>query len=178
MRSSYQVISDVREVPGYIRRLAARTVIFDIEPLVAAWDTTQEALDRGIARVLGEIRAVPSLSVVCFATNSAREPSAIPVIPGIRVDYEASARKPIRTHPYRSLPRPGLLIGDQVATDGLLARRIGYEFLHFRPAPGSMPPGPALLSGWGELMRPLLFSRKNGHLAGCLPPATRPPGAC
>lgn len=159
MRSSYQVISDEREVPGQIRRLAARTVIFDIEPLVAAWDSTQEALDCGIARVLDEVRTVPSLSVVCFATNSAREPSAIPVIEGIRVDYEASARKPIRTAPYRCMPRPGLLIGDQVATDGLLAHRIGYAFVHFRPPPGSMPPGPALLSGWGELIRPLLFSR-------------------
>jgi predicted HAD superfamily phosphohydrolase YqeG len=173
VRASYQVISDEREVPGHIRRLAARTVIFDIEPLVAAWDSTQEALDCGIARVLDEVRTVPSLSVVCFATNSARAPSAIPVVEGIRVDYEASARKPIRTAPYHCLPRPGLLIGDQVATDGLLAHRIGYTFVHFRPPPGSMPPGPALLSGWGDLMRPLLFSRKRGRW----PAHSGPPGA-
>lgn len=163
MRSSYQVISDEREVREQIRQLCARTVIFDIEPLVAVWDTTQEALDRGIARVLDQIRTVPLLCVVCFATNSAREPSAIPVIPGLRVDYLASARKPVRTRPYRSMPRPGVLIGDQVATDGLLARRIGYTFVHYRPPPGSMPAGPAFLFGVGELTRPLLFRRKGGR---------------
>lgn len=159
MKSSYQVISDEREVPERIRRLAARTVIFDVEPLVAAWDSAQEALDRGIARVLDQVAAVTSLSVVCFATNSARQPSAIPVVPGLRVEYQASARKPIRTHPYRALPRPGVLIGDQVATDGLLAHRIGYTFVHYRPPPEGRPAGPALLSDLGEVIRPLFFRR-------------------
>jgi predicted HAD superfamily phosphohydrolase YqeG len=159
VRSSYQVISDEREVPDCIRRLAARTVIFDVEPLVAAWDSAPEALDRGMARVLGQVAAVTSLSVVCFATNSARQPSAIPVVPGLRVDYQASARKPVRTRPYRSLPRPGVLIGDQVVTDGLLAHRIGYAFVHYRPPSAGRPAGPALLSDLGEVLRPLLFRR-------------------
>jgi len=35
-----------------IGRAAARTVIIDIEPLVAAWDTDQQTFDRGIAALL------------------------------------------------------------------------------------------------------------------------------
>jgi hypothetical protein len=52
--------------------LSARTMIFDVEPLAAYWDSGPGALDRGIAYVLGEVAAVPGLQVVCFATNSLR----------------------------------------------------------------------------------------------------------
>jgi len=32
-----------------VEELSARTVIFDVEPLVAYWDSDQEALERGAA---------------------------------------------------------------------------------------------------------------------------------
>src|SRR5277367_6950993 len=101
--------------------MSARTVVLDIEPLVAAWDGTQDALDKGIARVLDNLGAVPGVRAVCFATNSARRPSALPDIPGIDVSYFVSARKPARTAPYARLPQPGVVVGDQIMTDGLLA---------------------------------------------------------
>jgi hypothetical protein len=110
----------------------------------------------GIARVLDNVGAIPGVRAVCFATNSARQPSALPDIPGIDVSYLVSARKPVRTAAYRRLPLPGVVIGDQVMTDGLLARRLGYSFLHYRhPQPG--PLGPRLLDAVGELARPLMF---------------------
>ena len=58
--------------------LAARTMIFDVEPLVAYWDGGQEALDQGMARVLSEVSVLPALQVLCFATNSSRRPSVVP----------------------------------------------------------------------------------------------------
>jgi hypothetical protein len=58
-----------------VRELSAQTVVFDIEPLVAYWDSGQEALDRGIALVLSRVTTVPGVQVVCFATNSLRRPS-------------------------------------------------------------------------------------------------------
>jgi hypothetical protein len=42
-------------------KLSVRTMIIDVEPLVASWRSGQEALDRGIARVLGEVRLLPSV---------------------------------------------------------------------------------------------------------------------
>jgi hypothetical protein len=54
------------------RELSARTVIFDVEPLVAYWDGGREALDQGIVRVFSEVSALPTLQVLCFATNSPR----------------------------------------------------------------------------------------------------------
>jgi predicted HAD superfamily phosphohydrolase YqeG len=143
--------------------LSARTMIFDIEPLVAYWDTSQEALDRGIARVLDEVATVPGVQVVCFATNSARRPSVLPggAGPGPRVVYVASAGKPARTAAYRDFPRPGVVIGDQVATDGILARRLGYAFVLFDPQLAGLPAGPRLMGTAGRLVRPLLFTHAD-----------------
>jgi len=137
------------------RKLAVRTIIVDVEPLVAFWDSDQRTLDLGIARVLDEIRTVPSVRAVVFSTNSARRPSIVPACEGIQVRYLASARKPLHTAPYRDLPRPGAVAGDQLPTDGVLAYRLGFTFLHYVPEMTGVPPGPALMHRWGELLRPL-----------------------
>jgi hypothetical protein len=89
--------------------------------------------DLGIARILGDVRTVPSVRVVIFAANSARRPSAVPACDGIQVRYLASAGKPLRTAPYHDLPRPGAVAGDQLPTDGILANRLGFTFLQYAP---------------------------------------------
>jgi predicted HAD superfamily phosphohydrolase YqeG len=156
--ADYRQFANASDLPRLIAELSARTVVLDIEPFVAAWDGTQDALDDGIARVLDNVAAIPGVRAVCFATNSARQPSALPEIPGIDVSYLVSARKPARTAPYARLPLPGVVVGDQVMTDGLLARRLGYSFLHYRH-PQPAPIGPRLLDGFGQLARPLMFRR-------------------
>jgi hypothetical protein len=139
--------------------LSVKTVIFDVEPLVAPWQGSQESLDQGIARILGGVRTVPSVRAVAFATNSARRPSAVPPGDGLQVRYLASAGKPLRTAPYHDLPRPGAVAGDQLPTDGILAYRLGYTFLHYVPELAGVPLGPALMHRWGKLVRPVLFRR-------------------
>jgi hypothetical protein len=81
----------------------------------------------------------------------------VPACEGIQVRYMASARKPLHTAPYRDLPRPGAVAGDQLPTDGVLAYRLGFTFLHYVPEMTGVPAGPALMHRWGELLRPLLF---------------------
>ena len=159
MPAGYQRHTDLPGVLARARELSARTVIFDIEPLVAWWDSDQQALDRGIAAVVGQLDELPELRVLVFATNSARRPSVIPPAPGVRVVYLASAGKPLRTAPYRGLPRPGAVIGDQVPTDGLLARRLGFTFLHWDPELPGAPAGPRLMRLLGRLARPLFFTK-------------------
>jgi predicted HAD superfamily phosphohydrolase YqeG len=138
-------------------KLSLKTLIFDVEPLIAWWDSSQESLDRGIAMVVGELSSVPQVRVVVFATNSARRPSTVPTGQGVQVIYLASAGKPLRTAPYRALPRPGAVVGDQVPTDGLLAKRLGYTFLYYGPALTGVPAGPRLMHRLGRLALPLLF---------------------
>ena len=159
MRAPFTRAAGLDDVMRQARELPARTMIFDVEPLVAYWDGGQDALDQGIALVLGQVAALPALQVVCFATNSLRRPSAVPDQPGLRVIYLASAGKPFRTAPYLGFPRPGMVIGDQVATDGILARRLGYAFALADPQLRGVPFGPRLMGAGGRLMRPLLFTR-------------------
>lgn len=161
MRGEQARIATLADGLRLVRELSAKTVVLDVEPLVAYWDSSQRSLDQGIAQVLSEIAEVRSVVAVCFATNSARRPSADPAYPGIRVTYLASAYKPLRVDLYRDLPKPGVLIGDQVLTDGLLARRLGYAFAQYTTERESVPPRPWLLAQGGRLARPLLFKRPH-----------------
>ena len=79
--------------------------------------------------------------------------------------YLASAGKPLRTAAYQRFPRPGMVIGDQVATDGILARRLGYAFVLYDPQSSGVPAGPRLMGAAGRLVRPLLFTRAD-HSGG------------
>jgi predicted HAD superfamily phosphohydrolase YqeG len=158
--SNYVRVATPADLFAAARELAAKTMIFDVEPLVAPWNSSQESLDQGIARILGDVRAVPSVQVVVFSTNSARRPSALPPGNGIQVRYLASAGKPLRIAPYRSLPRPGAVAGDQLPTDGVLAYRLRFTFLHYMPQLTGVPFGPGLMHRWGELVRPVLFRRR------------------
>jgi predicted HAD superfamily phosphohydrolase YqeG len=132
-----------------------------VEPLVAWWDSGRDSLDRGITTIVSQLENVPDVRVLVFATNSVRRPSAVPLAPGVRVMYVASAGKPLRTAPYHDLPRPGAVIGDQIATDGLLAVRLGYTFLHWSPRLTGVPMGPKIMQLLGQLARPLFFTEKR-----------------
>ena len=159
MTTEYLRVTGLADLFARARELSVSTMILDVEPLVAPWRSSQEALDWGIARILGDIRMVPSVRVVVFATNSARRPSAVPARDGLQVSYLASADKPLRTAPYRGLPRPGAVAGDQIPTDGVLAYRLRFTFLHYTPRLSGVPLGPELMHRWGDLIRPLLFRR-------------------
>ena len=161
MRAALDRATGMGDVVRRAGELSAQTMIFDVEPLVAYWDGGQEALDQGVSRVLSEVAVLPALKVLCFATNSLRRPSVVPSAAGVRVVYLASAGKPLRTAAYRRFPRPGVVIGDQVATDGILARRLGYAFVLFDPQLAGLPAGPRLMGTAGRLVRPLLFTQAD-----------------
>jgi predicted HAD superfamily phosphohydrolase YqeG len=161
VRTRYERHTELDDVLNRAGKLSVRTVIIDVEPLVSWWDSGQESLDRGVAMVVGKVSALPAVRVLVFATNSARRPSAIPAGRDIEVIYLASAGKPLRTAPYRGLPRPGAVAGDQVPTDGLLASRLGFTFLLYQPRLAGVPLGPRLMHRLGRLALPLFFSRQE-----------------
>lgn len=57
------------------------------------------------------------------------------------------------------MPLPGAVVGDQVATDGLPAWRLGYTFVRYAPSLPDAPPGPRVLARLGRLVKPLIFRR-------------------
>jgi predicted HAD superfamily phosphohydrolase YqeG len=158
--AAYQQVVDPSDVSGFLRVLDARTVIFDVEPLVAWWDTDQTALVDGVTKVVRQVVAeARGVEVLVFATNSRRRLPAEVAGEDLQVLYMVSAGKPLRTAPYRCLPRPGVVVGDQVATDGVLAWRLGYSFLHYRLSRATVPLGPRIMGYLGAPLRPMLFTR-------------------
>jgi hypothetical protein len=57
-----------------------------------------------------------------------------------------------------SMLYPPRTVGDQVPTDGLLARRLGYGFLHYQPQLPGTPRGPRAMRMLGRPLRPILFT--------------------
>ena len=161
MKGRYERHTELDDVMDRARQLSVRTMIVDVEPLVSWWDNTQESLDWGVAMVVGKVATLPELRVLVFSTNSVRRPSAVPARREFEVRYLASAGKPLRTAPYRGLPEPGAVVGDQVPTDGLLARQLGFAFLHYQPRLADVPLGPRLMHRLGRLAVPLLFRRPD-----------------
>ncbi len=159
MRVAYLEHREVGGIVDHLREAAPRTVVFDVEPLIAYWDTHTATLDQGIAQCLEMLTAVRGLEAIVFSTNSHRRPSVLPQRTAVSVDYRSAAMKPFRTSHYRTLPQPGVLIGDQVATDGLLAWRLGFSFIRYRPLHHPIPLGPRLMNALGYPLRPLLFLR-------------------
>jgi len=157
--ADYERFASVTDVLERARELSPKTMIIDVEPLVAWWDSGQEPLDSGLTSMVGQLGGVAGVSVLCFATNSARRPSRVPAGTAAQVVYLAFAGKPLQIAQYQSLPAPGVVIRDQVLTDGMLARRLGYRFLHYCPEPAGMPIGPRLLRYFGQLALPFVFRR-------------------
>ena len=158
--TGYERLSERHDLLRRAGELSAKTIIIDVEPFVAYWDTSQRVLEQGMALTLDQARLIPSVEAVCFATNSSRRPSIIPVVAGLRVIYLSSAHKPLRLALYRDLPTPRVVIGDQAATDGILARRLGCTFLHYTPLLTNTPVGPRLMSRCGRLVEPWLAGRR------------------
>ena len=100
--------------------------------------------------------------MLCYELDTT--PQTVPASARVRVAYLASAGEPGRIAPYQGFPRPGVVVGDQIATDGLLARRLGYAFVHYHPALDEMPVGPRLMRQLGRLVRPIAFSRPGRSL--------------
>lgn len=165
VRVAYERLHDVDQTLLRVRELAPATVLFDVEPLVAYWDTDATALANGVEEVLRQLWSATAIQVIGFTTNSSRQHDIADTrVQGVRVGdserrvfYLASARKPLRLAPYRDLPEPGVLVGDQIPTDGALACRLGYTFLHFLPKYAA-PPGPRMMRLIGAPLRPLLFT--------------------
>jgi len=163
MRVAHRNVTDLSEVLTWATELGAKTVVFDIEPLVAFWDGDRTALQEGVDRVLEKVTALPGVEVVGFATNSLRRLEVRPEHGTARVFYVHGARKPFVTRVYQDLPKPGMLVGDQVATDGLLAWRLGWAFAHVEH-PAGPPRGPRLMKQLGRPLAPWLFHRHRKSL--------------
>lgn len=155
MRTAYREVADLAAAATWVVELGARSVVLDVEPLVAVWDTGDTALRDGVEDAAAVLAALPGVEVVGFATNSLRRLTG--TVPGGGF-FVTAARKPLLTRPYRNLPKPAVLVGDQLVTDGLLAWRLGFAFAHVSSRDLRRPWGPTALWLLGRPLRHLLFT--------------------
>ena len=157
LRVGYEECQSKAEAFALIADLEPRTLVFDVEPFIAYRDTEDDVLDRGVEDFVTQVMGISCVQTLVFATNSNRTPARMTAHPGVRVIYLSSALKPFRTQPFQDLPKPGLVVGDQTATDGVLAYRLGYTFIRYRTTHMRLPLGPRLMGVVGIPFRHLLF---------------------
>jgi len=158
MRADYQQLSNRDELLSRIAGLSPKTVIFDIEPVVAIWNTGTSELSVGVEHFAKKLSEIPGIEFVGFVTNSRRHVPVTSPAGGPTIFYVSSAHKPLFIERYRGLPRPGVVAGDQLTTDGILAWRLGFDFIHYNPAARDSPPGVRVMNLTGNLLRPLFFN--------------------
>jgi predicted HAD superfamily phosphohydrolase YqeG len=137
-RSSLITLQSSAELKEVLRHLAVRSVVADVEPLACVWGSDDRALREGIDAVLQVAADSSVVTDVAFVTNSRRVPSRTPARDGIHVSYHPKARKPwLALEQLKALPRPAVVVGDQLLTDGLLAWRLSVPFVRIPLPPGS-----------------------------------------
>lgn len=162
IRVPYRSCHDAAAAVRILTELAPRAAIVDIEPLIAVWNTRMDVLDAGIAAFLTSVAEYSGgPRRIIFSTNAARRPSGLPAVPGMRVRYVSHAGKPFRTGPYRGVEGLGAVVGDQIATDGVLAWRLGLVFVHYIPDDRHTPIGARLMRALGRPLHRVLFDRDS-----------------
>jgi hypothetical protein len=109
----------------------------------------------GVEQTIRATRAIEGLRVLGFVTNSTRHLEVEADDEGRQIFYHSTAGKPFLIGPYRDLPGPAVWAGDQIATDGLLAWRLGFAFAHVHV--DSRPWAPTLMHHLGRPLAPYLF---------------------
>jgi hypothetical protein len=104
MRVAYRQMHDLDDVVAWLTELRARTVIFDVEPLIALWDTGPDVLRDGVDAAIGQILKVRDIEVIGFATNSLRRLEINADHDGVHAFYVSKASKPFVTRRHRHLP--------------------------------------------------------------------------
>jgi predicted HAD superfamily phosphohydrolase YqeG len=131
-RSRYLTAPDLEYIASLVADLRAATVIVDVEPLVVPWSSVSSAaFVNGATELCTLISAKSSVvSSIVFASNSRKARAPLPQCIRPETTVVQGAGKPWRTSYVCGLTRPVVVLGDQLLTDGLLAWRIGADFIH------------------------------------------------
>jgi hypothetical protein len=164
-RAQLLIVYDREAVLAVVGVLQPATLIVDVQPFVASWGCSSDAIfPSAVALSKYFADATSSLRIVVFSTNA--RPAFHQQLQRGRpqVTFVSRARKPWSTTYLVDAPRPILVLGDQILTDGLLAFRLGGDFLHWR-ASGQIPWWPRLQTIIGAPAAKLMFSPMDPYIS-------------
>lgn len=149
MRGSIQIVSSWGDVAEICWAQRPQMLISDVEPLVLNWGAPTVE----VAGALASLTTLPPLDLV-FCTNSSRFTDC----PGTG-RWVHRARKPFTRRARLDRGATTILVaGDLLILDGLLAARLGADFLWLRPQPAPTPFWPRLLAALDRILAPLLLT--------------------
>lgn len=151
-------VASVAETVLLIKAVEAATVVLDVEPMIVRWRGTEREFRSGAGQFLDAIAVgAPSVHAVVISSN-ARAPRP-PVRYRGAITLRSRAGKPWRVGYLRDMPRPLVVVGDQIVTDGVLAWRMRGTFLHWHHELAT-PWWPRLQAAAGRVLGPLFLTRK------------------
>jgi hypothetical protein len=159
MRRTPRLVVCDREVAfAAVMELRPAALVVDVQPFVAPWGCLPDAMVSA-ALALSEYlaEAMPNLKAVVFATNARAVSNQLLREERPKVTFVGAARKPWRIAYVADVPRPVVVLGDQIITDGLLAFRLHGQFLHWRVR-GRIPWWPQLQAVIGDVLIQFMFS--------------------
>lgn len=150
--------TSVADLDGVAERLASSqgpiTAIFDADNTIVRQGAPAREFAERVAQVIDRIERLETVSRVLVISNGP-ERGASQMIS--RVNKPWTRRRRLGLTPRRSAPI--WVIGDQVLSDGVLAWRLGAEFLHCAIDPDDDFPGQARQRRLGKILAPLIFRR-------------------
>ena len=151
--------SDLDVLRTILERFMPATLVLDLEPMILAWDASGDELSDALSRIgnaLGWAQD-PRMQVVIVSNSTRILPRSVS-ISGDEVTVIGRAAKPWRPTILATHPKPILIVGDQVVTDGILAWRLGAAFVHWQLSERA-PLWPTFQSKVGCAVERLLFAQ-------------------
>ena len=157
-RTPRLLVRDREAVFSALAHLQPPTLVVDVQPFVAPWGCSPKAMvSAAVALSAQLVDATPNLKTLVFATNIRSVRCQRLRDEGPRVMFVSAARKPWRGDYLADAPRPVVVLGDQIITDGLLAIRLHGQFLQWQ-IHGRIPWWPRLQALIGGLLAVFMFS--------------------
>jgi predicted HAD superfamily phosphohydrolase YqeG len=145
--------SNLDDVENLLTRTGDQvTLIFDVDNTLVRQGAPTEEFIKVVNTVIDRFERHPSVGRVIALTNGAQR--GVPRL-------VSRGNKPWTTR--RRLGLTGtdglVVVGDQVLTDGLLARRLGATFVHLVIDDSTEPPDQSRMRRQGRRLEPLLFKK-------------------
>jgi hypothetical protein len=131
-RISCTIADSCDTVADLIGEFQPATVVADVEPLVAPRDSAASDVVSGAVRFTERlVAAAPAtLSLLVFASNARLHVPEKMKVENVVAVFVSPAWKPWTVSYIAKAPRPMVVVGDQVVTDGIIAVRMQVPFIH------------------------------------------------
>jgi predicted HAD superfamily phosphohydrolase YqeG len=163
-RTALWSISSLAELPRL--PLDFRVVLLDLENTVLPYRATERDVAAMAEHLTILISELPSSARLVLNTNKVRCQAVVKYqLAALDLQIIEHCRKPLRRYVLRELngADPTVVVGDQVLTDGFLARGLARPFVRVAGSSRWEPAWPRLMRRAGSAVAPVFFRSDEGR---------------